>query len=74
MPEVLTQSQIDALLSELAGQADTSNVFTEEKKVRPYNFRNPKKLSKDQQKVLRSMGEVFARHLASYLAGLTRTY
>ena len=74
MPEVLTQSQIDALLSELAGQADTPSVFTEEKKVRPYNFRNPKKLTKDQQKVLRSMGEVFARHLASYLAGLTRTY
>lgn len=74
MPEVLTQSQIDDLLSELAGQSASSSVFTEEKKVRPYNFRNPKKLSKDQQKVLRSMGEVFARHLASYLAGLTRTY
>lgn len=74
MPEVLTQSQIDALLSELAGQTEAPPVFTEEKKVRPYNFRNPKKLTKDQQKVLRSMGEVFARHLASYLAGMTRTY
>lgn len=74
MPEVLTQSQIDALLSELAGQSEAPGVFTEEKKVRPYNFRNPKKLTKDQQKVLRSMGEVFARHLASYLAGMTRTY
>ena len=74
MPEVLTQSQIDALLSELAGQSEAPGVFTEEKKVRPYNFRNPKKLTKDQQKVLRAMGEVFARHLASYLAGMTRTY
>ena len=74
MPEVLTQSQIDALLSELAGQSEAPSVFTEEKKIRPYNFRNPKKLTKDQQKVLRSMGEVFARHLASYLAGMTRTY
>jgi flagellar motor switch protein FliM len=74
MPEVLTQSQIDALLSELAGQTEAPGVFTDEKKVRPYNFRNPKKLTKDQQKVLRSMGEVFARHLASYLAGMTRTY
>ncbi len=74
MPEVLTQSQIDALLNELAEKPEPSAVFTEEKKVRPYNFRNPKKLTKDQQKVLRSMGEVFARHLASYLAGLTRTY
>ena len=74
MPEVLTQSQIDALLSELAGQSEAPGVFTEEKKVRPYNFRNPKKQTKDQQKVLRAMGEVFARHLASYLAGMTRTY
>jgi flagellar motor switch protein FliM len=74
MPEVLTQSQIDALLDELAGQPENATLLTEEKKIRPYNFRNPKKLSKDQQKVLRSMGEVFARHLASYLAGLTRTY
>lgn len=74
MPEILTQSQIDALLSELAGQTEAPSVITEEKKVRPFNFRNPKKLTKDQQKVLRSMGEVFARHLASYLAGMTRTY
>ena len=77
MPEVLTQSQIDALLDELAGQPDgpaAAAAAAEEKKVRLYNFRNPKKLSRDQQKVLRSMGEVFARHLSSYLAGLTRTY
>ena len=68
MPEVLTQSQIDALLDELAGQPDgpaAAAAAAEEKKVRLYNFRNPKKLSRDQQKVLRSMGEVFARHLSS---------
>ena len=75
MPEVLSQSQIDALLSELAGQDEAAAAATiEERKVRPYNFRNPKKLTRDQQKVLRGLGEVFARHLASYLAGLTRTY
>jgi flagellar motor switch protein FliM len=74
MPEVLTQSQIDQLLSELADQPETVAAVTEEKKFRPYNFRNPKKLTRDQQKVLRSIGEVFARHFASYLAGMTRTY
>ena len=58
MPEVLTQSQIDALLNELADQTTAPAVFAEERKVRPFNFRNPKKLTKDQQKVLRSMGEV----------------
>jgi flagellar motor switch protein FliM len=75
MPEVLTQSQIDKLLSELAGEStDEVSLHLDEKKVRPYNFRNPKKLTRDQQKVFRNIGEVFARHLASYLAGLTRTY
>jgi flagellar motor switch protein FliM len=75
MPEVLTQSQIDKLLNELAGEStDEVSLHLDEKKVRPYNFRNPKKLTRDQQKVFRNIGEVFARHLASYLAGLTRTY
>jgi len=75
MPEVMSQSQIDALLNELIGQDEAAAAaITEERKIRPYNFRNPKKLSRDQQKVLRGLGEVFARHLASYLAGLTRTY
>ncbi len=74
MPEVLTQSQIDQLLSELADKPESVAATAEEKKIRPYNFRNPKKLTRDQQKVLRSIGEVFARHLANYLAGMTRTY
>ena len=75
MPEVLTQSQIDKLLSELAGETEEEiRLNPNEKKVRPYDFRNPKKLTRDQVKVLRGIGEVFARHLASYLAGLTRAY
>lgn len=75
MPEVLTQSQIDKLLSELAGETEEEiRLNPNEKKVRPYDFRNPKKLTRDQLKVLRGIGEVFARHLASYLAGLTRAY
>lgn len=75
MAEVLSQSQIDELLSELAGGDGGADALkAEEKKVRQYNFRNPKKLARDQQKVLRGIGEVFARHLSSYLAGMTRTY
>lgn len=75
MAEVLTQSQIDELLSELAGgDGGAEALKADEKKIRQYNFRNPKKLARDQQKVLRGIGEVFARHLSSYLAGMTRTY
>ena len=77
MPEILSQNQIDELLSRLAGDAEAEEPValpSEETKAKLYNFKNPKKLTKDQQKVLRGIGEVFARHLASYLAGLTRSY
>lgn len=77
MPEILSQSQIDELLSRLTGSAESEEPAAqpaEDTKVKLYNFKNPKKLTRDQQKVLRGIGEAFARHLASYLAGLTRSY
>ncbi len=77
MPEILSQNQIDELLNRLAGNGDQdepADLPAEDTRAKPYNFKNPKKLTKDQQKVLRGVGEIFARHLASYLAGLTRSY
>ena len=77
MPEILSQSQIDELLNRLAGSTEAEEpavLPSEDSRAKLYNFKNPKKLTKDQQKVLRGIGEVFARHLASYLAGLTRSY
>ncbi len=77
MPEILSQNQIDELLNRLAGNADDdepASLPAEDTRAKLYNFKNPKKLTKDQQKVLRGIGEIFARHLASYLAGLTRSY
>lgn len=74
MPEILSQNQIDELLNELMGKDSEKELNTEEKNIKPYNFKNPKKLSRDQQKVLTGIHEIFARHLAAYLAGLTRNY
>jgi flagellar motor switch protein FliM len=77
MPEILSQNQIDELLNRLTGDAEPDESVTlpsDDPKAKLYNFKNPKKLTKDQQKVLRGIGEIFARHLASYLAGLTRSY
>ncbi len=78
MPEILSQSQIDELLNRLTGNAEEEDeavsLDQEDSRAKLYNFKNPKKLTKDQQKVLRGVGESFARHLASYLAGLTRTF
>ncbi len=77
MPEILSQNQIDELLQELAGNKtddQSAEMNLDEKKVKLYNFKNPKKLTKDQQKVLYGISEIYARHMASYLAGLTRSY
>jgi flagellar motor switch protein FliM len=78
MPEILSQNQIDELLRKLSGdEVDGEEPADEDQgdiKVKLYNFKNPKKLTRDQQKVLRGISEIFARHLASYLAGLTRSY
>lgn len=73
MPEILSQKQIDELLQELTGNTTNVKIETEEKKIKTYNFKNPKKLSRDQQKVLAGIHEIFARHLASYITGLTRS-
>ncbi|MEA4831990.1 MAG: flagellar motor switch protein FliM [Oscillospiraceae bacterium] len=74
MPEILSQNQIDDLLNELMGESSEKEIDTGDKNIKPYNFKNPKKLSRDQQKVLTGIHEIFARHLASYFAGLTRNY
>lgn len=76
MPEILSQSQIDELLSELS----TGGIQDEQiddgktvKKVKEYDFRSPKKLSKEQKKSLLGVYENFARYLSSYLSGVLRT-
>jgi flagellar motor switch protein FliM len=76
MPEVLSQSQIDELLNGLSsGDIDYEQSQKEDsKKLKEYDFRSPKKLTKEHQKVLKSIYEHFARHLASYFSGILRTY
>jgi len=43
------------------------------KKVKEYDFKSPKKFTKEQLKLLNSVYEVFSRHLASYFSGMLRT-
>ncbi len=75
MAEILSQNQIDELLNELAGgtKADIKpSDITEGAK--PYDFKSPKKLSRDQNKMLAGFVDVLSRHLAAYFAGLLRNY
>lgn len=79
MEEALSQLQIDALLQDLVGgQAnDIPTPTPEEKKkskVKAYNFKLPKKFTKEQLRTIHSVFEVYARHLSSYLTGTLRTF
>lgn len=78
MPEILSQSEIDKLLGELSS-TDTEGTQTEfrgetDSNIKEYDFRSPKRINKDQQKMLMSIHENFSRHLASFLSGILRTY
>ncbi len=71
MPEQLSQSQIDALLKKMAsGEED---VREEKRKIKEYDFKSPKKFTKEQMKALDGLHETFSRMLASYFSGLLRT-
>lgn len=71
MSEQLTQSQIDALLKRMSsGEVDVED---EKRKIREYDFKSPKKFTKEQFKALDSLHETLSRMLASFFSGLLRT-
>lgn len=88
MAEILDQSEVDALLAAVdggdVGTADTETpdyVFTSVKKgrylynseIRPYDFKRPERVSKDQMRALETLHEGFARAYGAGLSGFMRT-
>lgn len=76
MPDVLSQDEIDALLSALStGEVNAEDVKNEETKrrVKVYDFRRPDKFSKDQLRTIEFMHENYARLLSTSLATYLRT-
>ena len=71
MPEQLSQSQIDALLKKMASGGE--DVQEEKQKIKEYDFKSPKKFTKEQLKAMERLYETFSRMLASYFSGLLRT-
>lgn len=70
MAEVLSQSQIDALLATVLDGNDT---FDEEsKKYRNYDFYSPKKFTKDKLNILRSTYDNYSRIVSSRINSLLR--
>ncbi|MGI5921885.1 MAG: flagellar motor switch protein FliM [Syntrophomonadaceae bacterium] len=75
MSEVLSQSEIDALLSALSsGSVDANELKQEQnrKKVKVYDFRRPNKFSKDQIHTLQVIYENYSRSLGTYLSAQLR--
>jgi len=75
MGDMLSQSEIDALLAALAG-GDAAAVELETKTVKaavPYNFKRPSKFSKEHLRSLEIIFDNFARMASSFLSGYLRT-
>ena len=79
MPDdLLSQNQIDALFAELAAGGDDipspeGGALERFHSVRPYDFRHPSKLSKEQLRTLQMIFEGFARLLGTTLSGVLRS-
>lgn len=76
MDNILSQEEIDALLSAFSQQEDDESVqakgSAETRQVRPYDFRRPDKFSKDQLRVLEMIHETFARSLSPWMSSYFR--
>jgi len=75
--DVLSQSEIDALLAQLAG-SDAEDVIESttakgEVEARLYDFAHPSKFSKEQLRTLENIFENFSRTVSSFLTGYLRT-
>ncbi|MCB2294276.1 flagellar motor switch protein FliM [Clostridium algoriphilum] len=71
MAEVLSQSDIDSLLSALSSgkiEPDEIPVEEEKHKIKLYDFKSPQKFSKDHLRALELIHDNYARLMSSYLS------
>ncbi len=84
MTDVLDQSEVDALLSAVdSGEVEQGpehlQIFSRFRKewdqveVRPYDFKRPERVSKDQMRALETLHEGFGRNFGAALSGFLRT-
>ena len=75
MADVLSQSEIDALLSALStGELEPDEISKEDEsqKIKPYNFRSPQKFSKEHIRTLERIHDNFSRITSNYLTAQVR--
>ena len=80
MAEILSQKEIDALLSTVSAEekeevkgAEDVREEVEERIANVYDFKHPNRVSKDQLRTLQSIHEAFAKTFNAYLAVRLRT-
>ena len=77
MSEILSQDEIDALLSALstdeARPDQTKKKDESHKKIRVYDFKRPSKFSKEQIHTIQAINENYARLLATFFSAHLRT-
>ncbi len=74
MAETLTQEQIDALLNSAMSGEVVEKSEDKGPDAKLYDFRAPKKFTKERIKILDGIFDNYARLLSSYLTGLLRLY
>jgi len=70
--KLLSQSEIDALMTRTAGEQGTESI-EQKKEVNVYDFRHPNRVSKEQMRTLRTIHERFARTFGTFLSNTLRT-
>ena len=79
MAKILSQEEIDALLTTVSGSdasdedISSSLAQTQEKSVVTYDFKHPNRVSKDQVRTLENMHDNFSGHVSSTLSATLRT-
>jgi len=82
MPDVLDQSEVDALLAAVdqgaVKEEAAPKVFSRARRVadvevRSYDFKRPERVSKDQMRALEALHEGFSRNFGASLSGYLRT-
>ena len=82
--EVLDQNEVDALLAavdtgEVEEVTHSTRIFSRRRRnldsveIRPYDFKRPERVSKDQMRALQTLHESFARNFGASLSGFLRT-
>ncbi len=77
MPKILSQEEIDALLTTVSAEESSGQEQPQQeddlRSIVPYDFKHPNRVSKDQIRTLENMHDNFAGHYASTLSTMMRT-